>query len=56
MKIICRLFPLFLSVVSINIQGYAQTNPIITSWLQNTTKTGSYYVPEIRPRYQMVFW
>ena len=22
----------------------AQTNPAITSWLQNTTKTGTYYV------------
>ena len=24
--------------------GSAQTNPAITSWLQNTTKTGTYYV------------
>jgi len=33
---------LFLLITSLNIQ--AQLSPAITSWLQNTTETGSYYV------------
>lgn len=44
MKLLFHLFSVFLFVVTLYSKGYAQTNPIITSWLQNTTKTGSYYV------------
>jgi len=33
---------IFLLITSLNIQ--AQLSPAITSWLQNTTETGSYYV------------
>jgi hypothetical protein len=44
MNFYCRLIPLFLVVASVYFQGNAQTNPIISTWLQNTTKTGSYYV------------
>lgn len=36
------LLSLFASIVSVS--SYAQTNPAITNWLQNTTQTGSYYV------------
>ena len=27
-----------------SLSGYGQLNPAITSWLQNTTKTGYYYM------------
>lgn len=36
------IIPIFL-IATVG-QSYAQTNPAITSWLQNTTQTGSYYV------------
>jgi hypothetical protein len=36
------LLSLFASIVSVS--SYAQTNPAITNWLQNTTQTGSYYM------------
>lgn len=39
MKKIITLLVLFLVIIS-----NAQTNPAITSWLQNTTATGTYYV------------
>jgi hypothetical protein len=44
MKLLSPLFSVFLFVATLYSKGYAQTNPIITSWLQNTTITGSYYV------------
>ena len=44
MKLLFPLFSIFLFVATLYSKGYAQTNPIITSWLQNTTNTGSYYV------------
>ena len=34
-------FPFFLFIILT--KSYAQLNPAITSWLQNTTQTGSYY-------------
>ena len=34
---------LLLTLISCNL-FYAQTNPVITSWLQNTTTTGQYYM------------
>ncbi|MFM1875274.1 MAG: hypothetical protein RL266_1011, partial [Bacteroidota bacterium] len=37
-KLIASYFALGLAV-----QANAQTNPVITSWLQNTTQTGTYY-------------
>jgi hypothetical protein len=44
MKLHFHLFSVFLFVATLYPKGNAQTNPIITSWLQNTTKTGTYYV------------
>ena len=35
------ILPIFLGFQAVSLS--AQTDPIITSWLQNTTKTGSYY-------------
>lgn len=35
---------LFFSFNLFCLLGVAQTNPMITAWLQNTTKTGTYYV------------
>ncbi len=33
-----------LGAIALSAFSYAQTNPAITSWLQNTTATGSYYM------------
>ena len=41
MKKITVIFGAFLMSIS---SVFAQTNPAITSWLQNTTTTGAYYV------------
>lgn len=30
--------------MSVALAGFSQTNPVITSWLQNTTLTGSHYI------------
>lgn len=38
-----RLFPTFILALLASML-FAQTNPAITSWLQNTTKTGTYYM------------
>jgi YHYH protein/Secretion system C-terminal sorting domain len=35
---------LFAALLLVSISGKAQTNPAITSWLQNTTITGTYYM------------
>lgn len=40
MKNIASIF----GAIAISTIGFAQTNPAITSWLQNTTTTGSYYM------------
>ena len=39
-KITIAFGALLMSITSM----FAQTNPAITSWLQNTTTTGSYYM------------
>jgi hypothetical protein len=44
MKLHFHLFSVFLFVATFYSNGNSQTNPIITTWLQNTTKTGTYYV------------
>ncbi len=35
---------LFAALLLFSVSGIAQTNPAITSWLQNTTVTGTYYI------------
>lgn len=35
---------LIIKALALTCTGFAQLSPVITSWLQNTTQTGSYYV------------